>query len=180
MSDLTEIRLGPEHIAGGVALCVEARWNQTADDWRTMLELGEGFGLQDAGGTIVATSLALPFESGGFGWISMVLVTEPWRRKGLATQLMKSAMDALAKRNLVAILDATPAGREVYRLLGFEDTWGIERMQCLEPPVLPPSTHPDVRPMRDSDWDAVCALDRQAFCADRTELIAALKKRLPD
>ncbi len=180
MSALTEIRLGPAHIPGGVALCVEARWNQTADDWRTMLELGEGFGLQDAAGTLVATSLALPFDTGGFGWISMVLVTEHWRRKGLATRLMQSAMDALAKRKLVAILDATPAGREVYRLLGFQDTWGIERMQCLEPPVLPPSAHPGVRPMRNSDWDAVCALDRKAFCADRTELIAALKKRLPD
>ena len=179
MGNIKELRLGPEHLADCVALCVEARWNQTADDWRTMLILGEGFGLVDESGRIVATSLALPFESGGFGWISMVLVTESWRRKGLATRLMQSAMQALATRRLVAILDATPAGREVYRLLGFEDTWGIERMQCLAPSKLPPVPRASIRPIQDADWSAVCALDTAAFCADRSELLAALRGRLP-
>jgi GNAT superfamily N-acetyltransferase len=177
---LCEIRLGPAHIPDCFALCVEARWNQTADDWRTMLELGEGFGLVEGSGKIVATSLALPFPSGGFGWISMVLVTERWRRKGLATRLMESAMQALEERKLTAILDATPAGREVYRLLGFEDTWGIERMQCLGTPVLSSEASTAVRPMLDTDWDTVCALDAAAFCADRSALIGALRERLPE
>jgi GNAT superfamily N-acetyltransferase len=176
---LAEIRLAPGHIPGCVALCVEARWNQTADDWGTMLRLGEGFGLTDRAGAIVATSLALPFASGGFGWISMVLVAESQRRRGLATRLMESAMRSLASRKLTAILDATPAGREVYRLLGFEDTWGIERLQCLGAPSLPEAPPGVVRPMTDADWGAVCALDAAAFRADRSELIAALRVRLP-
>ena len=175
----SEIRLAPGHIPGCVALCVEARWNQTADDWGIMLALGEGFGLVDNAGTIVATSLALPFASGGFGWISMVLVTESHRRRGLATRLMESAMRSLESRKLTAILDATPAGREVYRLLGFEDTWGIERLQCLSAPNLPEAPPAAVRPMTDADWGAVCALDAAAFRADRSELIAALRARLP-
>ena len=127
---LTEVRLAAEHGPGCVALVAEAHWNQTADDWRTMLSLGEGFGLVDAQGTLVATSLALPYATGGFGWISMVLVTGSRRRQGLATRLMDSAMRSLAAQKLTAILDATPAGREVYRLLGFQDTWGIDRMQA--------------------------------------------------
>ena len=176
---LAEIRLGPEHIPGCAALCVEARWNQTVDDWGMMLALGEGFGLVDGAGTIVATSLALPFASGGFGWISMVLVTGPHRRRGLATRLMESAMRSLASRGLTAVLDATPAGREVYRLLGFEDTWGIERMQCLAAPKLSDAPPAAVRPMTDADWDAVRALDAAAFGADRSDLIAALRARLP-
>lgn len=176
---LAEIRLAGEHIPGCVALVAEARWNQTADDWKTMLALGEGFGLLDANGALVATSLALPFPSGGFGWISMVLVTESHRRRGLATRLMESAMAALAQQGLVSILDATPAGREVYRLLGFEDTWGIERMQCLGSPRLPPAPQIEIRRMTDADWPAVCALDAEAFRADRKALIAALRARLP-
>ena len=179
LAGLAEIRLGPGHIPGCVRLCVEARWNQTADDWGIMLRLGEGFGLVDDAGAIVATSLALPFASGGFGWISMVLVTESHRRRGLATRLMESAMRSLAARKLTAILDATPAGREVYRLLGFEDTWGIERMQCLAAPNLPEAPPAAVRPMTDADWGAVCALDAAAFRADRSDLIAALRPRLP-
>ena len=176
---LAEIGLSDQHIPGCVALVAEARWNQTADDWRMMLSLGEGFGLVDPQGKLVATSLALPFVSGGFGWISMVLVTETHRRKGLATRLMASAMAALEARKLVAILDATPAGREVYRLIGFQDTWGIERMQCLEAPVLPAVPRVPVRRMTDADWETVCALDARAFRADRRELIAALRTRLP-
>ena len=176
---LAEIRLSEEHIPGCVELVTEARWNQTGDDWRMMLSLGEGFGLVDPQGKLVATSLALPFVSGGFGWISMVLVTEMHRRKGLATRLMASAMAALEARKLVSILDATPAGREVYRLIGFQDTWGIERMQCLEAPVLPAVPRVPVRRMTDADWATVCALDAQAFRADRRELIAALRTRLP-
>ena len=176
---LTEIRLGAGHTAGCVALSAQARWNQTADDWGTMLALGEGFGLVNPAGKIVATSLALPFTSGGFGWISMVLVSESHRRQGLATRLMQSAMRSLASRELTAILDATPAGREVYRLLGFEDTWGIERMQCLAAPKLPAAPPAAVRPMTDADWAEVRALDAAAFCADRSDLIAALRARLP-
>jgi len=176
---LSEIRLAPGHIPGCVALCVEARWNQTADDWGTMLAFGEGFGLVDSAGAIVATSLALPFASGGFGWISMVLVTESHRRRGLATRLMESAMRALEARRLTAVLDATPAGREVYRLLGFEDTWGIERLQCLGAPSFPEAPQVAVRPMTDADWAAVCALDAAAFRADRSGLIGALRARMP-
>ena len=176
---LAEIRLSEEHIPGCVELVTEARWNQTADDWRMMLSLGEGFGLVDPRGKLVATSLALPFVSGGFGWISMVLVTEMHRRKGLATRLMASAMAALEARKLVSILDATPAGREVYRLIGFQDTWGIERMQCLEAPVLPAVPRVPVRRMTEADWETVCALDARVFRADRRELIAALRTRLP-
>ena len=178
-AELTEIRLGAENVDACVVLSAEALWNQTADDWRMMLALGEGFGLVDAEGALVATSLALPFTSGGFGWISMVLVTESRRRQGLATRLMKRATLALAARNLTAILDATPAGREVYRRLGFEDTWGIERMQCLATPVLSDLLPAAVRPMTDADWGAVCALDAAVFRADRSDLIAALRTRLP-
>jgi GNAT superfamily N-acetyltransferase len=180
---LHEVRLGDAELAGCVALVTEVRWNQTANDWRSMLALGEGYGLVEPDGTLAATSLALPYPSGGFGWISMVLVTERWRRKGLATRLMDRAMAALARDGLVAILDATPAGRSVYGLLGFEDTWGIERMQCLAAPAL--ATEPrvaaecEIRAMTDADWPAVCALDAAAFCADRAELLADLRPRLP-
>ena len=184
---LRELRLREAHIEGCCALVTEARWNQTAQDWRSMLALGEGYGLAEPGGRLVATSLALPYPSGGFGWISMVLVSEDWRRKGLATRLMGQAMEALARANMVAVLDATPAGREVYRQLGFEDTWGILRMQrsapaalpAVLPAVLPAAPGVHVREMTDADLDSVLALDREAFAADRAALLEALRLRLP-
>src|SRR5260370_16942239 len=58
----------------------------------------------------------------------MVLVAPDYRRRGLATRLMQQAMCELAAAKLVPILDATPDGREVYRRLGFEDSWGFQRL----------------------------------------------------
>jgi len=78
---------------------------------------------QTAAGRIVATTATLPF-GGRFAWISMVLVAGDYRRRGLATLLMRRAMDDLAAASLVPVLDATPDGRAVYRALGFEDSWG--------------------------------------------------------
>ena len=48
-------------------------------------------------GRIVATAATLP-HGGRFAWISMVLVAGDYRRRGLATRLMRRAMDDLASR----------------------------------------------------------------------------------
>ena len=58
----------------------------------------------------------------------MVLVAGDYRRRGLATRLMRRAMDDLAAAGLVPVLDATPDGRAVYRALGFQDSWGFHRL----------------------------------------------------
>jgi hypothetical protein len=58
----------------------------------------------------------------------MVLVTGEYRRRGLATQLLRLAMADLAAARLVPVLDATPDGHAVYRGLGFEDCWGFTRL----------------------------------------------------
>ena len=66
---VTEVRLGADDIAGCVALSAAAGWNQNAADWRLMLELGEGWGLQLRDGTLVASTLVIPY--GSFAWVSM-------------------------------------------------------------------------------------------------------------
>ena len=58
----------------------------------------------------------------------MVLVAGEYRRRGLATALLRQAMDELATARLLPALDATPEGRAVYRRLGFEDSWGFHRL----------------------------------------------------
>ena len=71
-----------------------------------------GFAVRD-GGRLVATALALPYPP-AFGWVSMVLVHAPYRRRGLATRLVERATAALEGAGLLPVLDATPAGAEVY------------------------------------------------------------------
>ena len=117
--------LGEDDLEWALALSAEAGWNQVAADWLLMLRLGSGFAVRD-GGRVVATSLALPYPP-VFGWVSMVLVHEPYRRRGLATRLVERAMAVLTGDGLVPVLDATPAGAEVYGRMGFRPVGNLLR-----------------------------------------------------
>jgi ribosomal protein S18 acetylase RimI-like enzyme len=169
-----EHALGEEHLAGCLALSRAAHWNQNEADWRLMLAIGHGWGIS-AHGELIASTLVLPFE--GFAWVSMVLVLPAHRRKGYAQRLLRIALEDLKERSLAAVLDATPAGREVYRLEGFRDTWSFKRF-ALEGQkgvrTLFQKKGPDP-----FSWEAVLRLDREAFGASREPLLRDLARRLP-
>ena len=79
------VRLGPDDAPDGLLLSTETHWNQNEADWRFFLNQGIVFGVRAEGGQLVATAALLPYSAGN-AWISMVLVTESWRRRGLATK----------------------------------------------------------------------------------------------
>jgi GNAT superfamily N-acetyltransferase len=116
--DIEELSLADA--PAGLALSDEAGWNQTIEDWRCLLERGAVFGMHDGEGRVIATAALLP--SPPVTWISMVLVTPSWRRRGLANALMRRCIDAARARHLEPWLDATPAGAAVYRPMGFAET----------------------------------------------------------
>jgi GNAT superfamily N-acetyltransferase len=172
--------LDASHLPGCLALAAEAGWNQIEADWRLMLGLGRGLGVSTADGRLVATAIMLPYER-RFAWISMVLVTESFRRRGIAKRLLRRAVDELVGGGHVPLLDATPAGREVYRQLGFEDCWGMQRF------ARPAGTSPaaarddgiDVRPHGPEDWTRVLEFDHVVFGADRSGVLRNLVARVP-
>jgi GNAT superfamily N-acetyltransferase len=169
----TEHALGPEHLAGCLALSRAANWNQNEADWRLMLELGRGWGVSLADGTLAASTLVLPY--GAFAWISMVLVLPAQRRKGYASRLLRIATAELERAGQLPVLDATPAGREVYRREGFRDTWGFKRFR-LDHPV-PAQPNVVARPVE--EWKSLLALDAEAFGGSREPLLRALVSRMP-
>jgi GNAT superfamily N-acetyltransferase len=194
--------LAAADLPGALALVEEAHWNQVAADWRIFLDFGAATALTDSAGRLVATAAILP-HSGRFGWISMVLVTTAWRRRGLARWLLGEAVAKLEARGLAALLDATPAGRAVYLGLGFRDTWGLTRLVRSSPSLrggeadeatqgrahnVPGSgllrfARNDgivVRPLRADDWSSVLADDEVAFGGGRAPLLRHLAERLPD
>jgi GNAT superfamily N-acetyltransferase len=184
----TRSALDPARMQDVEALVREAGWNQVAADWRIFLELGHVHAAHDGSGRIVATAATLPY--GRFGWISMVLVAGEYRRQGLATRLMHRCIEELTSAGCVPLLDATPAGREVYRALGFEDTWSFHRLALNERrrPAESPSHAAEpapnasdtvIRAIDDGMWPAICAYDAAAFGADRGALLAHLRRRLP-
>ncbi|HEY3074546.1 MAG TPA: GNAT family N-acetyltransferase [Burkholderiales bacterium] len=174
MTASTEHALGPQHVAGCFALSKAANWNQNEADWRLMLAMGHGWGISLDDGTLAASTLVLPY--GEFAWISMVLVLPTQRRKGHASRLLRVAIADLTSKRMTPILDATPAGREVYRQEGFRDTWSFKRFALRQPIRMPAAK--SARPIG-ADWHGLLALDTEAFGGNRESLLRALQARLP-
>ncbi|MCE9659926.1 MAG: GNAT family N-acetyltransferase [Burkholderiales bacterium] len=163
--------LGERDVDAGLALSDAAGWNQTGDDWALFVRHGHAIGLRDEQGRWVATAAALPYGSER-GWISMVLVADAWRHRGLASRLMDACVAHLRAGGIVPVLDATPAGAEVYRRIGFVPGFEIDRWErrALHPAREPHSAGA-VRPAGAGDRDAVLAFDRASTGLDRGFLL---------
>ncbi len=175
---LTLHELSAEDAHRGFLLSTEIGWNQTENDWAYMLANGLGVGMTDASGKLVASALVLPY--GSFGWVCMVLVAPDWRRRGIATDLMNRVIGLLRDDGVVPGLDATPAGREVYRQIGFLDVYGLERLIAGKARLrakTPPGT--ELRPLSADDLKAVAVYDRAIFAGEREELLRHLHGREP-
>jgi len=156
-------------IPAAMRLKEAAGWNQTEQDWINLLQLApEGcFGI-DVNGTLAATTTAVCFGR-ELAWIGMVLTHPDHRGQGLARRLMEHALEHLQGRVACIKLDATDMGRPLYANLGFQDECGIERWS--RPGSGPGST---LRATAVALSRTVERLDRQAFGADRTQLLSVL------
>jgi GNAT superfamily N-acetyltransferase len=176
-SDLPEIgQLTLADLPDAEALVAEAGWNQIATDWRIFLDFGTVYAVRD-NARIIATAATLPY--GGCAWISMVLVANAHRRRGLATALLRRCIDDIRAAGRIPVLDATPAGRTVYVPLGFREAWSFTRLVSERRDVFSSqSAQIQIAPIIDSTWPALCAFDAAAFGADRGPVLARMRGRL--
>jgi GNAT superfamily N-acetyltransferase len=121
------VELGVGDAQAALALSTEAHWNQNEADWRFFLSKGIVFGVRDRD-RLVATAALLPYSADN-AWISMVLVTADFRRRGIATRLVDACLSTATKLGLTAWLDATPAGASVYGPLGFTPGLQLRRLR---------------------------------------------------
>jgi GNAT superfamily N-acetyltransferase len=174
MADTDPIaRLGPGDARAGLELSAEAHWNQNEADWRFFLSQGTVFGVRDGNAHLIATAALLPYTSGN-AWISMVLVTANWRRRGLATKLVDACLDAAAAQGLTTWLDATPAGATVYGPLGFAPTLQLRRLR-LENSTAPKPGAPQL--LSTGALDEFIARDRGTMGFERGALLGELGRR---
>ena len=164
------VELGVEDAQAGIALSTEAHWNQNEADWQFFLSKGTVFGLRD-GRKLVATAALLPYSAGN-AWISMVLVTANWRRRGVATRLIDSCVGAAKKLGLTTWLDATPDGVTVYGPLGFTPTLQLRRLRLVTPAAVSTAT-----PLSTCSLDALIARDSAAMGFDRSPLLSEFSAR---
>ena len=158
------VELGTGDAASGLLLSTEAHWNQNEADWRFFLSKGNVFGVRD-GKQLVATAALLPYSAGN-AWISMVLVTANWRRRGIATKLVDACLSTATKLGLTTWLDATPDGATVYGPLGFAPTLQLRRLRLLAPKGT--SSAPSLSTCSVADF---IARDARAMGFDRSALL---------
>lgn len=173
----------PPDLPRGLALCRACGWNQVAADWEHLLALGgAGCLVAEMEGEVAGTLTAVAYEQ-RFAWIGMVLVDPALRGRGIATALMRQAIDTLG--DMEARLDATPQGEPLYARLGFveesrlvrmtRETAGGSRGRGSQVTGGAPGT----RPMEDKDLDQVLARDLGAFGARRADLLRWAFRRAP-
>ncbi len=117
----------------GLRLCRQAGWNQIESDWRRFLSMQpNGCFVAELDNEPVATTVTCLF--GPVAWIAMVLVDVTARRKGVATSLLKHALEFLDNEGVESVrLDATAAGRPVYEELGFRPEYRLTRYEGTAP-----------------------------------------------
>ena len=165
--------LRAEDIPGAVQLSAEAGWNQTAEDWQTLLELSpEGCLAIEVDGHLAATTTLLCYGR-SLAWIGMVLTKAEYQRRGFAKRLLARALEHADAMGIETMkLDATDQGQPLYERLGFRSEQEVERWSRPgENAQLPAYRRSVERPWHD--------LDSQVFGTDRSHLLERLAQLNP-
>jgi creatinine amidohydrolase/Fe(II)-dependent formamide hydrolase-like protein/GNAT superfamily N-acetyltransferase len=162
-------------IDAGMRLKEIAGWNQQRADWEMILDAGR---TQDnlvtvRAGRVVGTTTALPCGR-NCAWIGMVLVDPEFRRLGIATRMLRQILQQVNCETVR--LDATPAGRAVYRREGFAADWDLERLTCRCLPFVE-ARDERLAPANESDMTDIVEPDREVFGYDRGPILARLRER---
>src|SRR4030095_5289656 len=117
----------PGDIDSAMKLSEAEGWNQTEKDWELFLENDGNICLvAESGNMVVGTTTAINY-SNQVAWIGMVLVNKEFRGRGISQSLLTRVIEKLERCKSIK-LDATPQGQQVYKKLGFEDEYLIDRM----------------------------------------------------
>ncbi|MET9357861.1 GNAT family N-acetyltransferase [Streptomyces sp. NPDC006617] len=149
-------------------------WPREEHKWGFLLTAGNGYGIDDPGGGLVAACTVTeygPQERPSLAAIGMVLVAERHARQGVGRRLMRHVVSGLG--TLPLTLHATPYGRPLYEELGFKVTGGADMVRGRFVPGGPePKTV--TRAATAEDLTAVLRLDEEVFGADRTPIVTRL------
>jgi GNAT superfamily N-acetyltransferase len=160
-------------IGSAVELSSEAGWNQTAKDWRLLIELAPECCLAvEIDGEIAATATLVAYAQ-KLAWIGMVLTRVKYRGRGFATRLLREALHLADANNVESVkLDATDQGQPLYEKLGFRTEQPVERWACDRltlPNALTSATGRELTP-------SLLAVDESAFGANRSILLQKLTR----
>src|SRR5215470_18787505 len=165
-------KLTVDDVASAQALSTEAGWNQTADDWRMLIELSpQGCIAIEMDGKVASTAVLTCYGT-QLAWIGMVLTRIKYRGRGYAMRLLKECLRLADTLGVESVkLDATNLGQPLYEKLGFraeqpvERWWRAGRHDATNAPSRSPVA---------GNWKSA---DANAFGVDRSALLTKLAQR---
>jgi GNAT superfamily N-acetyltransferase len=166
-------KLTADDVAGAQALSTEAEWNQTADDWRMLIELSpQGCIAIEVDGEIASTATLTCYGT-QLAWIGMVLTRIKSRGRGYAMRLLKECLRLADDMGVESVkLDATNLGQPLYEKLGFRAEQPVERWWRAGRQNATNSTGSPAA----GNWKSA---DADAFGVDRSALLTKLARRNP-
>ena len=145
-------------------------WNQTRRDCREMLLAPAATGVfAVCDGQVIGSAAAMVYEENRIGYINMVIVREPFRRRGIATRMLEKLMEMLHHCRTLRLY-ATPAGSCVYGKLGFR-TYATLHKFASDSYVPLPEPDRRIRKLLPSDLPEITALDTRSFGVERGALL---------
>lgn len=176
---LTVDALTRADVPDAMTLSTQAGWNQLPADWHRLLTLApDGCIAGRVDGNLVATGTLITYGT-VVGWIGMILVDPDHRRQGYGMTVFDRVLELAEEQGVIPGLDATDAGRKVYRQRDFLDVSPIERWGGTlsipdERDGQPDTAVVEVGPDDQSEIETLCALDRRATSTDRSALLRHL------
>jgi GNAT superfamily N-acetyltransferase len=166
-------RMAVEDIPAALELSTEAGWNQTAEDWRILIQLAPETCLAiEIDGELASTTTLLCYGS-RLAWLGMVLTRKKFRGQGLARRLLSETLALANQMKIETVkLDATDLGQPLYEKLGFRCEQLVERW---EQAAAGSTAILDGRSGSLSSEHLIA--DREFFGADRSELLGKLAGR---
>jgi len=159
-----------------------AGWNQSLRFWMLVIDSSSAEVLVASRGSTIVGSAMLWCYGGKLDWLGMVIVHPAFRGRGIGRQLLERCLERSSNRGVKSIgLDATDAGRPLYRSLGFQEGERLDRWQVQDPLLvdgpasgLIQAPQPGMGAMGHRVWES--GFDLQSFGVDREILCRGLLK----
>lgn len=167
-------RLTHRDLTACADLSEDRGWPREEHKWGLLLSAGQGYGIDDPAGGLVAACVVTEYGSTdrpSLAAIGMVLVADRHARQGVGRRLMRHVVATMGPTPLT--LHATPNGRPLYEELGFKTTARAEMVRGRLTPDRSPSDAV-TRAATAEDLPAILRLDEEVFGADRTHMITRL------
>jgi YidC/Oxa1 family membrane protein insertase len=163
-------RLGAADLAACVALSVDRDWGAEQNKWSLLLEVAEGYGVDDPDGGL-AGAVVLGRYGTRLASVGMMLVASRHGRQGLGRALMTHVIEQAG--DATVFLTATTYGRPLYERLGFR-TVGRSAAFTGEFRGLAGDGPDQTRSAVGEDIAAVIEVDRRVFGAVRRHMLRPL------